>query len=107
MNDFETAKLLFIEGLQLLETNNLEGAEIRLTRCLELVPDRVSTLNNLSAVKLKLKKFAEAEQFARKAVALEAKSPEAWSNLGLALTATERHEEALQAFDQVLDGNCR
>ncbi len=105
MDDFETAKQLFVEGLQLLETNNFQDAEIRLSRCLELVPDRVSTLNNLSAVKLKLKKFAEAEQFARKAISLEAKSPEAWSNLGLALTATERHEEALQAFDQVLDGN--
>src|SRR6185369_4860535 len=45
------------------------------------------------------------EQFARKAIALEDKSPEAWSNLGIALSAMERQEEALQACDQALNGN--
>ena len=90
MPDFETAKRLFFEGLHFLEANDLEAAEARFARSLEIIPERVSTLNNLSAVKIKLSKFAEAEDLARKAVALEEKSPEAWSNLGLALTATGR-----------------
>lgn len=105
MNDFETAKQLFLEGVRLLEAKSYQAAEIRFGRSLELVPDRVSTLNNLSAVKIRLKKFAEAEEFARKAIALEEKSPEAWSNLASALTATNRHEEALQAYDRTLNGN--
>ena len=105
MDDFETAKQLFFGGLQLLEANNYQAAEIQFARSLELMPDRVSTLNNLSAVKIKLKQFAEAEEFALKAIALEDKSPEAWSNLGIALTATERHEEALQACDRALNSN--
>ena len=105
MDDFETAKQLFFEGLQLLEATNFQAAEMQFARSLELVPDRVSTLNNLCAVKIKLKKFAEAEEFALKAIALEDKSPEAWSNLGIALTAMARQEEALQAYDRALNGN--
>lgn len=105
MDDFETAKQCFLEGLHLLEANNFQAAEIKFARSLELIPDRVSTLNNLSATKIKLKQFAEAEQFALKAIALEDKSPEAWSNLGTALTAMERQEEALQVCDRALNSN--
>jgi tetratricopeptide (TPR) repeat protein len=104
MDVFETAKQFFVEGLHLLETNNPQAAERQFARSLELIPDRVSTLNNLSAVKIRLNKFAEAEEFARKAVALEDKSPEAWSTLGSALTATKRYAEALQAYDRAI--NC-
>ena len=105
MDDFETAKQFFIEGLQLLEANNLQAAELKFARSLEIVPDRLSTLNNLSAIKIKLEKFAEAEEFARRAIALENQSPEAWSNLGIALAKMERHAEALQAYDQALNCN--
>ncbi len=105
MDDIETAKQFFFEGLRLLEANNFQAAETQFARSLELVPGRISTLNNLSATKIKLKKFAEAGEFALKAIALEDKSPEAWSNLGIALTATERHEEALQACDRALNCN--
>src|SRR5689334_22284717 len=79
MNDFETARQCFFEGLQLLEANNLQAAETQFARSLELIPERVSTLNNLSAVKIKLTKFGEAQNLARKAVELDEKSPEAWS----------------------------
>ena len=104
MNDFETAKQMFVEGLRFLEANNYQAAEMQFARSLELVPDRVSTLNNLSATKMRLEKFAEAEEFARKATALEDRSPEAWSTLGSALTATKRYAEALQAYDRAI--NC-
>ena len=105
MPDFETAKRLFFEGLHFLEANDLDAAEARFARSLEIIPERVSTLNNLSAVKIKLSKFAEAEDLARKAVALEEKSPEAWSNFGLALTATGRQEEALRACERAVECN--
>lgn len=97
MNDFETARRLFVEGLQSLAANDLVAAEMRFAGSLELLPDRLSTLNNLSAIKLKLGKFPDAEDLARKAAALESNSPQAWSNLALALAAMGRHEEALLA----------
>ena len=102
MNDFETAKQHFLGGLQLLSRNDVCGAETEFTRSLELLPDRVSTLNNLAAVKIKQKKFAEAEKFARRAIALENNSTEAWANLAVTLAQTERLEEALQACDRAL-----
>jgi tetratricopeptide (TPR) repeat protein len=105
MSDFESAKQFFLQGLQAVEANNLRAAEEMFTRALAKIPDRVSILNNLSAVTIKLGKFTEAEDLARRAVALEANSPEAWSNLGLALTATDRHEEALDACDRALNCN--
>ena len=105
MDDFETAKQFFVEGLQLLEANNFQAAEIQFARSLELIPDRVSTLNNLCAIKIRLEKFAEAEECALKAITLDDKSPEAWSNLGIAQTKTNRQEEALQSYDRALNYN--
>lgn len=106
MDKFETAKQFFFEGLRLLEVNNYQGAERQFTRSLDLVPDRASTLNNLTTVKLRLNKFAEAEEFALKAIGVAETSPEAWSNLGVALAALGRPEESLQACDRALQCNC-
>ena len=102
MDNFETAKQHFIGGLQFLEKNDFHAAETEFARSLELVPNRVSTLNNLSAIKVKLKQFAEAKKFAIKAIAVDDKSPEAWSNLAIALIGSERHEEVLLACDRAL-----
>ncbi len=105
MDYFELAKHHFFEGLRLLEAKDFKGAEFQFARSLELMPDRVSTINNLAGVKLRLKQFAEGEALARRAIALDAASPEAWSNLGTALNATKRPEEALQAYDRALQGD--
>ena len=105
MDNFETAKRLFAEGLHQLGENNLQAAETQFARSLEILPGRVSTLNNLSAIKIRQEKFAEAEAFARKAIAAEDTSSEAWSNLGIALTAMKCHEDALVAYDRALAAN--
>ena len=91
-----------------MEADDFAAAETRFAQALELVPGRTSILNNLSAVKLQLEKFTEAEEFARQAVAVDDKSPDAWANLGNALNATERHAEAVSAYDRALqcDANC-
>ena len=57
-------------------------------------PLRLSEVNSLKP-----------RQFALKAIALDDKSPEAWSNLASALAGMERQEEALQACDRTLDIN--
>ena len=67
MDDFETAKQFFFEGLTSLEANNLQAAKTQFARALRIIPKRVSTLNNLSAVKIRLNKFAEAGELAVKA----------------------------------------
>ena len=92
-------------AMRLLEANDAYAAETQFARSLEIVPDRVSTLNNLLVVKLRLEKFTEAEDLALKAIAADDKSSQAWSNLGIALSAMQRHEEALQAHNRALDCN--
>ena len=75
---------------------------MQLSQSLEIIPDRVSTLNNLSAIKIRRQKFAEAEDLAQKAIAAGDHSPEAWCNLGIARAGANRHEEAVEAFDRGL-----
>jgi outer membrane protein assembly factor BamD (BamD/ComL family) len=63
MNDFEKAKQLFQQGLNNLQDENYDYAEEKLLECLKLVPNRISTLQNLIAIyitteqKNKLKKY--------------------------------------------------
>jgi Flp pilus assembly protein TadD len=105
MDTLETAKALFFEGLRFLEAEDFASAAERFTQALKLVPGRTSILNNLSAVKLQLGKFTEAEEFARQVVAVDARSPDGWTNLGNALNATHRHDEAVLAFDRALQSD--
>ncbi len=111
MIDFEKAKQFFIEGIKAVEKKDFQDAENQFARSLELIPDRVSTLNNLSAIKNRLKKFQEAEALARKAVGLECTSREAWLNLGLALgnlnnlEGCENLKETLRACESALKLN--
>lgn len=108
MNDFEKAKQFFIEGLKAVEKKDFSSAENQFASSLAILPDRVSTLNNLSAIKIQLKKYAEAEKLARKAISLENTSREAWLNFANALSNLERLEglekleEALQLCEQAL-----
>ena len=50
INDFEKAKILFQQGLNNLQDENHEDAEVNFLECLKLVPNRISTLHNLISV---------------------------------------------------------
>jgi tetratricopeptide (TPR) repeat protein len=62
LQSLEQAKLFFISGLEKLNSNNLSGAEIDFQLSLKFMPNRLSTLINLSIVLIKLKKFENAEK---------------------------------------------
>ena len=47
INDLEKAKKLFQQGLNNLQNENYEDAELKLLECLKLIPNRISTLHNL------------------------------------------------------------
>ena len=55
MTNFELAKKYFLDGCALLGEKNFIQAEFKFQKSLELMPDRTSTLTNLSATQLKLK----------------------------------------------------
>ena len=50
LNNFEKAKILFHQGLNNLQEEKYEDAELNFLESLKLVPDRLSTLNNLISV---------------------------------------------------------
>jgi tetratricopeptide (TPR) repeat protein len=97
MCDFEKAKQLFIEALDLLQQDDLLGAKQRLLDAHRLVPDRISVITNLTAVLLKLG-APEAKEFALKSVALDESNVEGWLNL---ITCNEIEGNLTQALNCV------
>ena len=102
MNNFELAKQYFLEGLLFLEEEKFSQAEFKLKQSLELIPDRVSTLTNLSAVQVKLKKYLDAKINAEKAIFLEAGNSQAYLNLGLIEAELKNLVSALHYFERAL-----
>jgi len=103
MNPFETARALFLRAIDHLQKEEWEEAEVWLRRSLQLVPDRPSTLNNLAAVLLKLKKFEEAQEVMQKVLSVDHNMASAWVNQATLLNQLARHEEALQSSDRAIE----
>ncbi len=102
-NHFELAKNLFIEGLRNIQDEDYANAEHKLRSSLALMPDRVSTLTNLSAVLIKLKKFQDAAQVLKKILAIDDSIAEAWLNLGLVESENlQESPKAIEYFDKAL-----
>jgi predicted O-linked N-acetylglucosamine transferase (SPINDLY family) len=102
MNPFETAKAQFNRAMAHLQKEEWEEAEVWLRNSLQLVPDRPSILNNLSAVLLKLKKFDEAEELVGKALSIDQNMAAAWANRAALFSQLKRYQEALQSCDRAL-----
>ena len=102
MNNFELAKEYFLDGCGFLEAEDFSQAEHKFIKSLELIPDRVSTLTNLSAAQLKLKKYSEARSAAQKAISVESDNSEAYLNLGLIELDLRNFESAIKFFDKAL-----
>ena len=102
MNNFELAKEYFLEGCGFLESEDFSQAEYKFIKSLELIPDRASTLTNLSAAQLKLKKYSEARATAQKAISVESDNSEAYLNLGLIEKELKNFESAVKVFDKAL-----
>jgi tetratricopeptide (TPR) repeat protein len=82
MNDLERAKAHFNEGLQRFSINDFSGAEQSFRAANGLVPGRVSVLSNLATALLKQGLLAEAEEWARQALSVDASNFEALLCLG-------------------------
>jgi len=82
MDSFEIAKNLFLNGLKHLQNQEFQAAENSFLKSLEFVPGRASTLNNLAATQIKLKKFDEAEKNLRQVINVDENSIDLWLNLG-------------------------
>jgi len=103
VDNFQKAKDHFLEGIQHLENGAFEEAEREFLASLEFAPDRVSTLTNLGAAQVKLKKYLEARATCEKVIVLDENNPEVLLNLGLVHKELEDLENALSYFDRATD----
>ena len=105
MSNFELAKKYFFDGLSSIKVENFLQAEYQLKQSLFYVPDRSSTLTNLSLAQLKLKKLSDAKVNASKAISLEPENSEAYLNLGLIERELKNPLSSLEYFQYALNLN--
>jgi tetratricopeptide (TPR) repeat protein len=79
-----------------------DRAEAALRRSLELTPASAGAWRHLAYVFYSRHQFAEAETYARKAVALDAADGHAWGVLGDTLLETGRYDEAGEVYARML-----
>jgi predicted O-linked N-acetylglucosamine transferase (SPINDLY family) len=82
-DQFELAKNFFLEGLRLLEGGSFFEAELQFRESLKIIPNRSSTLLNITIALFNQKKYSEANAFGLQAVEIENDMVEAWLYLGL------------------------
>lgn len=105
MQDFEKAKALFFDGLRELEHGRPHEAERCFRGSLALVPDRVSTLVNLSSSLIRQRRAAEAGEVAQRVLAIDKQAADGWLNLGLASQGLGDLKQALECMDRALQIN--
>src|SRR6201998_4055291 len=79
---------------------NLRDAEKAYNRILKIAPDHFDALNLLGAVKAQQGRIGEAHRLFSAAVKANPRAPQGWANLGQALHALKRGQEALECFDR-------
>ena len=77
----------------------LDDAVAAFERALEVAPGNLHCLAQLADCMLAQKQPAAAERYARRSIAANRAVPVAWTNLGVALVAQDRLEEATAAFE--------
>jgi tetratricopeptide (TPR) repeat protein len=77
----------------------IEEAIAAFERSLEVAPGNLHCMAQLSDCMLSLNRTDAAEEYARQAIAADGAFPTAWTNLGVALVAQDRFDEATAAFE--------
>ena len=95
------------EAVTLQRQGKLRDAEKIFTRVLKVAPDHFETLNLLGTVKAQLGRMGEAHRLFSAAVKVNPRAAGGWANLGQALHALKRNDEALECLDRAraLDAN--
>lgn len=105
MEDFERAKELFFEGIAYYEKEQFDLAAVKFCESLTLVPDRISTMTNLSATLIKQKNFEAAKELCLRTLSIDSASADAWNYLGLIDYEQSNQIDAIAKFDKALTIN--
>jgi tetratricopeptide (TPR) repeat protein len=105
MDSFEIAKNFFLDGLKHFQNQEFQDAEYSFLKSLELAPKRASTLNNLAATQIKLKKFDEAEKNLKQVIGIDEKSIDLWLNLGTICFERGQVKQAITYLEKCIELN--
>ncbi len=106
-NTFEQARTFFLRGLAHYQGARFTQAEKEFEAALALLPERVSTLTNLGATRMKLGKTRLALDLLDEALALEPHNLEALGHRATALAELGQYDQALCCIDSSLALNDR
>ena len=101
-NNFEQAKKFFLLGLESFQKELFEDAEKYLFSSLNLLPDRLSTLTNLSAVLIKLNKLEKGNEIISRAIELFPSDGIVFLNQGLLFGKNQNWQMALSSYDKAI-----
>ena len=94
--------LLFQGAVSDLQSGRAEAARKKLIVVLQRDPDHAQAQNHLAVLLAGQKRFPEAIELLRKAVALEPKNAEFYNNLGVILVRHGKHAEAMNALEEAV-----
>ncbi|MGB6755287.1 MAG: tetratricopeptide repeat protein [Xanthobacteraceae bacterium] len=103
MDDIETAKQLFFDGLAQLEKNDFVTAERLFTEALAYAPQSVSALSNLAITKLQQKKFAACELTATRLIAANPRNIDGYDILTSSQKEQGKYAEALSSCEKMIE----
>jgi tetratricopeptide (TPR) repeat protein len=101
-NNFEQAKIFFLRGMENYEKELFEEAERYLLLSLELLPERLSTITNLSSVLIKLGKIERANEIILKALNLHPNDETLYLNQGLIFEKNKNWIKALESYEKAI-----
>lgn len=105
MNKFEKAKENFFNGIQKIEEQNYQEAESYLKISNKLIPGRISTMNNLCAVLIRLKKWDEAEELVNNTIELFPNEYNIHIHMGIILKNKGQFLEAIESYKKSIELN--
>jgi len=101
-SDNEKAKEFFLLGLDSFNNNTFDQAEQYFKLALNMAPERLSVLTNLSATLIKLNKINEAKEIVSKTLELYPLDISSLLNYGILLEKSNNFENALQVFENAI-----
>jgi len=102
LDKLEEAKKNFLSGLDNYKNGMYKEAEYHFKLSLNIIPDRLSTLTNLTTVLIKLNKLNEASDVVKKAIEIYPNNAQLHYNRGQLFEKNENFELALKAFDDAI-----
>lgn len=102
MQDFEEAKRFFLKGLEFQQMKALAEAESMYVRSLEFLPDRPSTLLNLSLVQFEQGKIQEAKKAAERIIFVDPDNAAALTQIGAIYLKLGSYDLAISKLENAI-----